>query len=544
MAAAEQVDAVVVGGGVNGLVAAAALADRGWDVVLLEAHEVGGAVRSERRGDAVVDLFSAFYPLSAASPVLQGLQLEAHGLRWRRADAVVAQPMSPDDDRGVVIEHDPERTAAGLDEWHPGDGARWLELVAEWRRLRGPVLDALLQPWPPVRAAARLARAMGLAGAPRTARLLALPATRMGEELFGSEAARQLIVGNSQHADIPPNAAGSGAFGWLLCMLGQDVGFPVPEGGAGELAQALARRARAAGARVEEHVAVESVHVTGGRAVGVRTADGREIRARRGVLAALDVEVLLTHLVGHSHLPQSAVADLRRFERDLPTLKVNWVLPHAVPWRASAARRAGTVHVGRTVGPSVRWAADLDSGRTPDDPFLLTGQMATADPSRAPSGHEVLWAYTHLPRSLVHADAATLEREAREHVGRVSDVIERYAPGALDGAYDHFVQTPHDLQDADASLVRGALNGGTAQLHQQLVLRPLPGTWGARLPIEGLYLAGASAHPGGGVHGSCGHNAAVAALHDAGLRGRLTAPARRALRRRVFPDREVGPPIR
>ncbi|MGN6300321.1 MAG: phytoene desaturase family protein [Angustibacter sp.] len=544
MAAAEEVDAVVVGGGVNGLVAAATLADRGWDVVLLEAHDVGGAVRSQQRGDAVVDLFSAFYPLSAGSPVLQRLELESHGLRWRRADAVVAQPMSADDDRGAVLEHDPHRTAAGLDAWHAGDGDRWLELFAEWKRLRGPLIDALLGPWPPLGAAARLARAMGVAGAPRTARMLALPATRLGEELFGGEAARQLIVGNSQHADIPPNAAGSGAFGWLLCMLGQDVGFPVPEGGAGQLSVALARRARAAGARVEEHVPVESVEVRGGRAVGVRTSDGRKIRARRGVLAALDVEVLLNHLVGHSHLPRSAVDDLHRFERDLPTLKVNWVLPHAVPWRASAARRAGTVHVGRTVGPSVRWAADLDSGRTPDDPFLLTGQMATADPSRAPAGHEVLWAYTHLPRSFVHADAATVDRVAREHVQRVTEVIERYAPGALDGAYDNFVQTPHDLQDADASLVHGALNGGTAQLHQQLVLRPLPGTWGPRLPIEGLYLASASAHPGGGVHGSCGHNAAVAALHDAGLRGRLTAPVRRAARRRLFPDRPVGPPIR
>jgi phytoene dehydrogenase-like protein len=170
--------------------------------------------------------------------------------------------------------------------------------------------------------------------------------------------------------------------------------------------------------------------------------------------------------------------------------------------------------------------------------------MATADPSRAPAGHEVLWAYTHLPRSLVHADHATLDRVAREHVERICEVIEQHAPGALDGATDHFVQTPTDLQDADPSLVSGALNGGTAQLHQQLVLRPLPGTWGPRLPIEGLYLAGASAHPGGGVHGSCGHNAAVAVLHDSGLRGRVTAPLRRAARRTLFPDHEVGPPSR
>jgi phytoene dehydrogenase-like protein len=293
---AQQVDAVVIGGGINGLVAATTLADRGWDVVLLEGNQLGGAVRSAERAGAVVDLFSAFYPLSAGSPILRSLHLEEHGLRWRRSPAVLAQPMSPDDEVGAVIESDPAATAAGLDRWHAGDGERWLELYAQWCRLRVPVLRALLGPWPPVRAAAGLARVLGVAGATRTARMMALPATRLGEELFGSEAARQLLVGNSQHADIPPNAAGSGAFGWLLCMLGQDIGFPVPEGGAGMLATSLGRRATSAGVRIEEGCPAESVDVRGGRAVGVRTADGRLLHARRGVLGAIDVELLLGRL--------------------------------------------------------------------------------------------------------------------------------------------------------------------------------------------------------------------------------------------------------
>lgn len=532
----EHVDAVVVGAGVNGLVATSVLADHGWDVLLLEGSEdVGGAVRSARRGDSVVDLYSAFYPLAAASPVLRSLDLHQHGLRWSRAPAVVAHTQGPDDAVGAVIEDDVQATAAGLDAAHTGDGQRWLQLVAEWRRMRTPLMQALLGPWPPVAAAARLARILGLGGAIRTARLIMLPVTTMGRELFGGEAPRQLLLGNSLHADIPPSAAGSGAFGWLLCMLAQDVGYPVPVGGAGALTHALRRRAEHAGGRVETGTSVEKVHVRGGRAVGVRTSGGREITARRAVLATTDAVVLLRDLVGLEHLPASVEDGLRRFERDLPTLKVNWNLPRRVPWTAANARRAGTVHVGDGTDAAVRWAADLESGRRPQRPFLVVGQMALSDPSQAPQGHEVLWAYTHLPRGLADAPQAVVDRSARRLADRVAAVIERQAPGALDGATDVLVQVPGDLEHADPSLVRGGVNGGTAQLHQQIFFRPFPGGWGPRLPVEGLYLAGAGAHPGGGVHGACGNNAARAALRDARPWAPLVRPASRALTRRLLP---------
>ncbi len=540
----EQVDAVVVGAGVNGLVAAAVLADRGWDVLVLEgSDDVGGAARSVRRGDSVVDLYSAFYPLGAASPVLRSLDLEQHGLRWSKAPAVVAHTEGPDDAVGAVIENDPRDTAAGLDAAHPGDGARWLELVAEWRRLRTPLLDALLGPWPPVSAAARLARVLGLGGAVRTARLMMLPITTMGRELFGGEAPRQLLLGNSLHADIPPTSAGSGAFGWLLCMLGQDVGYPVPVGGAGEITHALRRRAEHAGARVETRTPVEKVHVRAGRAVGVRTRGGREISARRAVLASTDAVVLLRDLVGLEHLPASVEDGLRRFERDLPTVKVNWLLPRRVPWTAANARRAGTVHVGDGTDAAVRWAADLESGRRPQRPFLVVGQMALSDAGRAPEGHEVLWAYTHLPRSLANAPQAVVDRSARRLAEKMAEVIVRQAPGALDGATDLMVQVPGDLEHEDPSLVRGGVNGGTTQLHQQIVFRPFPGAWGPRLPVDGLYLAGAGAHPGGGVHGACGNNAATAALRDARPWAPLVRPVRRALNRRALPDEPPRLPV-
>ncbi|MGO2180681.1 phytoene desaturase family protein, partial [Cellulosimicrobium funkei] len=264
------VDAVVVGAGPNGLVAANALADAGWDVLVLEAQETyGGAVRSAEVAAPgyETDLFSAFYPLAAGSPVIRGLHLEEHGLTWSRAPDVLAHAL--DDGGAAVLRARAEDTAAGLDEVAPGDGDAWLELVAGWDRVRDPLLDALFSPLPAAGPVLRVLRRLGAAGTLDLARLAVLPVRRLADETFRGEGGGLLLTGNAMHADVPPDAAGSGVFGWLLAMLGQDVGFPVPTGGAGRLPDALVSRLRARGGDVVTGARVERVHVVRGRAVGV-----------------------------------------------------------------------------------------------------------------------------------------------------------------------------------------------------------------------------------------------------------------------------------
>ena len=524
-------DAVIIGAGHHGLVAAAVLADAGWDVVVLEGQdEVGGAVRSrEGHPGFTVDRFSAFYPLGAASPVIRGLDLAAHGLRWVHAPSVVAHPHGADDEVGALVHRDPQRTADALGEDAPADREAWLRLVEQWQAIRDPLLDALLTAWPPVHAAARLLSRLGTADALRLARFATLPATRMGEELFAGELGRRLLAGNAMHADAPIDGAISGTFGWLLLMLGQDVGFPVPAGGAGQLAEALRRRAVAAGAQVITGDAVTEIVVAGGRAVGVRTAAAHEVVARRAVLADVSLPALYGALLPDHVVPARLRDDLTRFDWDLGTVKIDYALSAPVPWRAAAAHGAGTVHVGAdldedghpigAVDGLVRWNADLRSRRVPRAPFGLVGQMTTTDPSRSPAGTESMWAYTHVPRDMTGRDVAD------QVAANMEDVLERHAPGFRDLVLDRVVQRPRDLQDDDANLVGGAVNGGTGQLHQQLVFRPTPGPGGARTVVDRLYLASAATHPGGGVHGGCGYLAARAALRDA-------APVLGPLRRR------------
>ena len=514
-------DAVVIGGGHHGLVAATVLADAGWDVCLLEAaDQVGGAVRSAQlRAGYVTDLYSAFYPLTAASPVLRSLQLHDHGLRWSHAPTVLAHPPRPEADTAAVLHRDPADTAAGLAAEHPADGKAWLELVEQWQRVRDPVLRSIFTAFPPVRGPAELLRTLGTAGALRLARFLALPARRMGHELFRGESGRLLLAGNALHADVPLDAPVSGVYGWLLAMLGQDVGFPVPVGGAGELAAALARRAEAAGAQLCTGRRVECIDVAGGRAVGVRTATGLTVRARRAVIADVSAPSLYLDLLPLHAVPAALREDLGRFHWDSPVVKVNWALRGPIPWRAPGVRGAGTVHVGCDERQMAHWCADIEGATIPRTPFLLVGQMTTADASRSPAGTESAWAYTHLPRGV--SDDASADLLAQ----RVEEVMERFAPGFGAQVLERTVQRPSDLQRADANLVHGAVNGGTAQLHQQLIFRPVPGLGRAETPVPGLYLGSAAAHPGGGVHGVCGWLAARAALADHGALG--------ALRRRV-----------
>lgn len=515
-------DAVVIGAGPNGLVASIALADAGWDVLLLEANDtVGGAVRTAEVTAPGFrnDLFSAFYPLAAASPVIRDLHLEQHGLRWEHSDRVLTHVFP--DGSATTVERDREATAAHLDAQAPGDGDTWLEMLAQWDQLRDPLLDALFTPFPPVRAGVGLARRLGAAGLLEMARLAVLPVRRLGEEQFRGQGPRAILTGNAMHSDLPPDAAGSGLFGWLLSMLGQDVGFPVPAGGAQSLADALARRLAAAGGTVRTGARVEAVEVGSGRATGVRLTSGERITARRAVLADVDAPSLFTRLVGTEHLPEAYVRALSRFQWDHPTLKLNWAVDGPVPWRAAEAVGAGTVHLGVDQNGFVEHAAAMSTGKVAREPFVLLGQMTTADPSRSPAGTESVWAYSHLSHTLAHDDAA-LEASAEA----MRRVIEEAAPGVRDLVAAEHVQHPADLEAVNSNLVGGAINAGTAHLHQQLVFRPANGLGRPETPVAGLFLAGASAHPGGGVHGACGWNAALAALGaQKGLRRRLARTA-------------------
>ncbi|MDA8268772.1 MAG: NAD(P)/FAD-dependent oxidoreductase [Actinomycetota bacterium] len=548
----DQVDAVVIGAGHNGLVAANLLADAGWSVVVLEAAASPGGATSSAELTVpgfVHDVGSGFYPLAAVSPVIRRLGLDGHGLRWRHAPLPLAhaRPSGPGPGLAPAILPDADATATRLEMETAGDGAAWSALMAEWAAVEPALLRLLFAPLPAVVPALRLLARTGPREAARLARTMLLPVRRLAEERFAGEGAALLLAGSALHADLGPEQSASAAFGWLLCALAQRVGFPVAEGGAGRIADALVDRLATRGGTVCCGQRAVRVVVRGGRAVAVRTAGGIDIRARRAVLGAISAPALLGRLVGPDALGPTATADLERFSWDHGTVKVDWALSAPVPWEADVARQAGVVHVADDLDGLTRWAAELATGHLPSAPFVIAGQQSLADTTRCPPGAATLWAYTRVPRR-VRGDAAgvlgdhdirgsTTRRAAEQpaigghwtgeaptgpapepwlagFADRLQARIEAAAPGFGDLVVDRHVLGPSGLQAGDDSLDGGALNGGTAQLHQQALLRPLPGWGRATTPIAGLFLASASAHPGGAVHGAPGAHAARAALRS------------------------------
>lgn len=528
---AESADAVVVGAGHNGLVAANLLADAGWDVLVLEATAApGGAVRSAEvtTPGYLSDLYSSFYPLGYASPVLRGLGLDRYGLRWRHSPDVLAHLLP--DGRAAVLNRDPEATAASLEAFAPGDGKRWLHAYDDWRQVAEPMLETITTPFPPVRGGLTLLRRLRVSGALRLARRLVVPIRKLGAELFDGEGGPALLAGCALHTDLSPEEAGSGVYGWLLAMLGQQVGWPVPDGGAQKITDALVARLTERGGRILYGARVDRVLTARGRAMGVRTAGGALWRARRAVLADVPAPALYLDLVGAAALPPRLVEDLAHFRWDGSTLKVDWALSAPVPWTNRAVATAGTVHLGADLNGLTSYAAALARSEIPRDPFLLVGQMSVADPSHSPPGTESLWSYTHLPfRRHWRAEEITA------HVERMERVLEEAAPGFRSLIVGRHVAGPADLEAGDPSLVGGAVGGGTAAAYQQLFLRPIPGLGRADTPVDRLFLASASAHPGGGVHGAPGANAARAALaRDRALTGPAYAATIGAAHRAVY----------
>ncbi|GLZ33337.1 FAD-dependent oxidoreductase [Lentzea sp. NBRC 105346] len=504
-------DAVVIGAGPNGLVAANLLADAGWDVLVLEAQdEPGGAVRTAEITAPGFrnDLYSAFYPLGLGSPVIDVLNLD---LEWSHAPAVLAHVFP--DDRVALLSRDADVTAKSVGSFAHSDAEAWQEEFARFQRVRSSILDSLLRPFPPVRGALSLLRTAGPGDALRLTRMLTLPVRRLGEELFAGEGARILLAGNTMHTDLGPDQAGGAGFGWLLAMLGQDVGNPVPAGGASSLTSALVRRLEARGGRVVCGARVTSVLHARGVAVGVRV--GSElVRARRAVLADVPAPKLYLDLVGASSLPDRLVDDLSRFQYDHATIKVDWALSGPIPWTNPEAAGAGTVHLGGDLNGLAATAHELACQKLPRTPFLVMGQMTTSDPSRSPAGTEAAWAYTHVPNGGKWTDD-----RLRRRADRVEQLIEERAPGFRSLILGRHIAGPAQLEEGNSSLVEGAINAGTAAIHQQLVFRPVPGLGRADTPFDRLYLANASAWPGGGVHGAAGANAARAALARNGRAG-------------------------
>jgi phytoene dehydrogenase-like protein len=508
-------DAIVIGSGPNGLVAAALLARAGWSVTVLERLDVaGGAVHSAALTEPgyIHDTYSAFYGMLHASPVFAELGLDRR-VAWAHFDAPVAAAVAPG--QVAVLHRDRQATADYLTRRQAEDGAGWLALTDWWGKVGARFFAVMLGPIPSLRPTAAFVAA-ARSGLFDTARMMVEPMEALATDRFIDPAARALLASGASHTDVAVDQPGSVPVALILAMVAQHQGMPVPVGGAGKLASALVDIVTGAGGEVRTGAEVTRVVVERGRAVAVETADGDSFRAGRAVLADTGPRALFGALVGVDALPGRFLAGLKRFRYGTGVFKLDLALDGPVPWLDPDLAGCGVVHLTGDLGAMARAGYEARRGIVPTEPMLIVGQQSVADSSRAPAGGHTLWVETHVPP--VPGDGGSWTQDGDRFTEVVLGRLEGFAPGLGDRIVGRAVRSPVDLERENPNLVGGDLGAGSSALDQQLVLRPVPGWFRYATPVKGLYLCSASAHPGGGVHGMVGKNCARRVLGDARLR--------------------------
>jgi phytoene dehydrogenase-like protein len=466
-------DAVVIGAGPNGLAAAITLARAGQSVVVFEqSTRPGGGLRSDALTlpGFVHDVYSSVYPLGAASPFFASLPLQSRGVEWTSPPLPVAHPLDGTD--AVAISGSVGETIARLGADGAAYSGLYAPLVDRWRALVDDVLAAPHLPKHPWLLA-------------RFGREALQSAAAVAMRRFRGARARALFAGLAAHSTLRLDARPSAAVALLLGLLAHAVGWPFVRGGARRLADALAAEFGSLGGEIVTGCAVSSLD---------------SLPPARSILCDVTPKQLIA--IAGARLSSGERAALARYRYGPGVFKLDWALSDPIPWRASACRLAGTVHVGGTLGEIAAAEAAAWDGAVADRPFVLVTQPTLADESRAPSGRHVAWGYCHVPQG------STVDMTER-----IETQVERFAPGFRDAILARHAAAPCDLERGNPNLVGGDIGGGAMDLGQ-VFTRP---TWRRyRTSAAGLYLCSSSTPPGGGVHGMCGYYAALAVLRDCG----------------------------
>ena len=533
-------DCIIVGGGHNGLVCAHYLAQAGWKVLVLERRPlVGGACATEELWPGY-KVSTAAYVVSLLLPEIErDLELKKFGYKVLPRNPSSFTPF--DDGRYLILGPDDAANRREISKFSQQDAeafARYeafLERVAEHLE---PVLSSTppdLLPLPSnwrkiplgkrVRDAQRgfsLYRALKTLGSdlPEAIELLTGAARPILDRWFESDQLKTTLATDAIIGNFQPISAPGTAYVLLHHVMGSSGGargvWGYVEGGMGALSAAMAESARARGVEIRLESTIDKITVDAGTVSGVHVAGGEKISARR-VASNLDPHATFEKLIDADHLPSQFLSAVGRIDYSSASMKVNLAVSElpdftCLPGKDEVGpQHRGTIHIGETLEYLERAYDDAKYGKPSERPIVEMTIPTSVDRTIAPAGHHILSLFVqYAPYQLVDGDWDEMKESFAD---RVIAEVARYAPNVPDSIIHRQVISPLDLERT-FGLTGGNIFQGAMPLHQLFSMRPVPGWSDYRTPISGLYLCGSAAHPGGGVMGACGKNAAIEMLRD------------------------------
>ena len=512
-----EADAIVIGSGINGLVAAAELAQAGWSVILLERNaEIGGFIATEERTlpGYLHDTFSSWHPLFVAGPAYAtlGESLHRHGLEYRNTDNWMMASVA-DDGRATLAHRDPERTAAEFA--HSEDRSAYLAMLqrlGENMVAIGGLLSSELRSFTAIRHISGLIRRGGLRRGEWWLRAAVTSGRAYLRRDFRGYEVDHLYAPWLLHAGLSPDNAAGGLMTPLFAGTLHGFGLPVVAGGASRFVTAFHSLLVSLGVHVETGFEVDRILVAQGRAVGVQAA-GRTLRASRAVLASVTPAALYNRLLPEDAVGSALRTEAAHFRHGRAAMQIHVALSEPLGWRDSRLEQVPLIHLADGSASTGIACAEADAGLLPRRPTVVVGQQYLLDPVRTPAGAAALWLQLqevpYAPRGDAAGELDTAQgwtkALAEGYANRILERIAGHAPDLRRKILMIDVLTPDDLRARNPNAVNGDPYGGSAELDQSLLWRPLASLGRHATPVDRLWHIGASTHPGAGLNGGSGH---------------------------------------
>jgi phytoene dehydrogenase-like protein len=520
-------DVIIIGAGINALGAAYTLCNAGWRVLVLDRNaQPGGAIRTQELTlpGFQHDIGAMNLGLFAGSPFWQEHReaLEAKGVSFVAADHSAGSVFP--DGRFLGVTTDPEENKRAITGFSKADAEAWETWLSDFDAC-APHLFALLgsRAVPASPTALRFGKDQDVpdAVAPVLRGILADSLRANLTARFESPELQAMIAAWGLHPDTAPDIAGGCTYPFIETNIDARQGIAIATGGSGTVMMALVALIEEAGGEVRCDTTVDRIIIENNRAVGVELASGEALYASRAVLASVTPQALL-NLTGN-HLPAAETQRAQTWRHGPGTMMIHLALSDLPDWQAEGARKSFYVHIGPSLDDLARAYQEGVAGVLSAKPFCVVAQPTIYDPSRAPDRRHVLWIMVRCVPAEIRGDALSditelmwSEATKEAFAERVLDLIEGYAPDLRSKILGRAIHSPLDLEALNPNLVGGDINGGSSHLDQAYGQRPFPNYPHHRMPIDGLYMCGASTWPGGGAGTGSGILAAQSMLEDLG----------------------------